>query len=87
MRFLNFGRVVDTTVLREEFGYTPRYTTEAALADYARTVSPVLSPHLLESATSGVRSALERVGDTASTVGRRLRPSPPAPGLRAVRDA
>ena len=47
MRFLNFGRVVDTTVLREEFGYTPRYTTEAALADYARTVSPVVSPGLV----------------------------------------
>ena len=31
MRFLNFGRVVDTTVLRTKFGYTPRYTTEAAL--------------------------------------------------------
>jgi UDP-glucose 4-epimerase len=87
MRFLNFGRVVDTTVLREEFGYTPRYTTEAALADYARTVSPVVSPDLVASATSGVRSALARVGDTATAVGRRVRPAPPIPGLRAVRDA
>jgi len=87
MRFLNFGRVVDTTVLREEFGYTPRYTTEAALADYARTVPPVLSPHLVESAASRVRSVLQRAADTASAVGERLRPAPPAPGLRAVRDA
>jgi len=78
---------VDTTVLREEFGYTPRYTTEAALADYARTVSPVVSPDLVASATSGVRSALARVGDTATAVGRRVRPAPPTPGLRAVRDA
>jgi UDP-glucose 4-epimerase len=30
---------------------------------------------------------LERAGDTATAVGRRLRPAPPAPGLRAVRDA
>ena len=52
MRFLNFGRVVDTTVLRTEFGYTPRYTTEAALKDYARTVEPVISPRLVESATA-----------------------------------
>jgi len=87
MRFLNFGRVVDTTVLREVFGYTPRYTTEAALADYARTVPPVVSPGLVRSATTRVRSVLERVGDTASAVGERLRPSPPAPGLRAVKDA
>jgi UDP-glucose 4-epimerase len=87
MRFLNFGRVVDTTVLREEFGYTPRYTTEAALTDYARTVPPVVSPRLVEAASARVRSVLERVGDTASAVGERLRPTPPAPGLRAVRDA
>jgi UDP-glucose 4-epimerase len=87
MRFLNFGRVVDTAVLRERFGYTPRYTTEAALADYARTVAPVVSPRLVHSVTSRVRSVLEQAGDTASAVGDRLRPTPPAPGLRAVRDA
>jgi UDP-glucose 4-epimerase len=87
MRFLNFGRVVDTTVLRTEFGYTPRYTTAAALADYARTVAPVVSPGLVESVSSRARSLLERVGDTAAAVGDRLHPTPPAPGLRAVRDA
>jgi UDP-glucose 4-epimerase len=87
MRFLNFGRVVDTTVLRERFGYTPRYTTEAALADYARTVPPVVSPRLVGSTTAGARSLVERVGGAASSVGQRLRPSPPAPGLRAVQDA
>src|ERR671920_2375832 len=62
MRFLNFARVVDTTVLRTTFGYTPRYTTAAALADYARTVDPVVSPRLVESATSRVRSVLEHAG-------------------------
>jgi len=87
MRFLNFGRVVDTTVLRTEFGYTPRYTTAAALTDYARTVPPVVSPRLVESATSRVRSVLETVGGAATSVGERLRPTPPVPGLRAVRDA
>jgi UDP-glucose 4-epimerase len=87
MRFLNFGRVVDTRVLRTKFGYTPRYTTEAALTDYARTVDPVVSPRLVDAVTSRVRAVVERVGDTADSVGERLRPSPPAPGLRAVRDA
>ena len=87
MRFLNFGRVVDTTVLRTEFGYTPRYTTAAALADYARTVEPMISPDLVGAATDRVRGVVERVGDGAAALGQRLRPAPPAPGLRAVRDA
>jgi UDP-glucose 4-epimerase len=87
MRFLNFGRVVDTTVLRSEFGYTQRYTTETALNDYARTVPPVISPRIVEAATSRVRSVLETVGGAATAIGERLRPAPPAPGLRAVRDA
>jgi UDP-glucose 4-epimerase len=87
MRFLNFGRVVDTTVLRTEFGYTPRYTTETALNDYARTVSPVLAPSSVQSVTSRAQSVLSRAGELASAVGERLRPTPPAPGLRAVQDA
>jgi UDP-glucose 4-epimerase len=50
-------------------------------------VSPVISPRLVRSSTARARSVLERAGDTATAVGRRLRPAPPAPGLRAVRDA
>jgi UDP-glucose 4-epimerase len=87
MRFLNFGRVVDTSVLRTTFGYTPRYTTAAALDDYARTLDPVVSPRLVGAVTAQARSLLARVGDTAAAVGERLTPAPPAPGLRAVRDA
>jgi UDP-glucose 4-epimerase len=33
-RFLNFGRVVDTTLLRERFGYRPTYSTADALDSY-----------------------------------------------------
>jgi UDP-glucose 4-epimerase len=33
-RFVNFGRVVDTTRLRVEFGYEPRFTTGQALAEF-----------------------------------------------------
>ncbi|MGY1691314.1 NAD-dependent epimerase/dehydratase family protein [Geodermatophilus sp. SYSU D01105] len=87
MRFLNFGRVVDTTVLREEFGYTPRHTTEQALADYAATVAPVVSPDLVRGVTDTARTLVQRVGATAGAVGQRLRPAPSAPDLRAVRDA
>jgi UDP-glucose 4-epimerase len=87
MRFLNFGRVVDTTVLRTQFGYTPRYSTAEALADFARTVPPVIPPELVSSVTGRVEDLVGRVGHTAASVGERLRPAPPAPGLRAVRDA
>ncbi|MCV2490407.1 NAD-dependent epimerase/dehydratase family protein [Geodermatophilus sp. YIM 151500] len=87
MRFLNFGRVVDTTVLRTEFGYAPRYTTVEALADYARTVPPVVSPALVAGITERVENAVRRAGDVVEAVGQRLHPPAPAPGLRAVRDA
>jgi UDP-glucose 4-epimerase len=87
MRFLNFGRVVDTTVLRTEFGLIPRYSTTEALADYARTVRPVVSPGLVGTSSSRLRAVLGRAGEAATALGERWKPAPPAPGLRAVRDA
>ena len=36
MRFLNFGRVVDTERLRDTFGFTPRWTTTQAFDDFVR---------------------------------------------------
>ncbi|RFU23296.1 NAD-dependent epimerase/dehydratase family protein [Geodermatophilus marinus] len=87
MRFLNFGRVVDTTVLRREFGYTPRYSTAEALDDYARTVPPVVPPEAVRAVTGSAAGLVHRVGATAGAVGDRLRPAPAAPPLRAVRDA
>ncbi|WP_236789794.1 NAD-dependent epimerase/dehydratase family protein [Amycolatopsis sp. GM8] len=36
VRLLNYGRVVDTTRLKEVFGYRPRWTTAAAFDDYVR---------------------------------------------------
>ncbi len=91
MRFLNFGRVVDTTVLRTEFGYTPRYSTEAALDDYARTVPPVVPSDLVGDVTSRAEALVARAGSLTASVGGavhgRLRPAPASPGLRAVRDA
>jgi UDP-glucose 4-epimerase len=93
MRLLNYGRVLDTRVLREELGYTPRFTTSAALADYGRTVAPVVAPELVGTAAAGARSAVSRVASGVSAVrnvGRSLWHREPAapvvPGLRAVRD-
>ncbi|MGH3888693.1 MAG: NAD-dependent epimerase/dehydratase family protein [Pseudonocardiaceae bacterium] len=45
-RFLNFGRVLDTTRLRTEFGFAPRWTTVQAFDDFVRgrALRPVVDP-------------------------------------------
>jgi len=49
MRFLSHGRVVDTTRLREKFGYTPKYTTLEAFDDFVvgRRLSKIINPDLV----------------------------------------
>ncbi|PXY35105.1 NAD-dependent dehydratase [Prauserella coralliicola] len=44
VRLLNFGRVVDNTRLKNEFGYTPRWSTREAYDDYVlgRGLRPVI---------------------------------------------
>src|ERR1700754_886854 len=51
MRLLNFGRVVDNTRLKQQFGFTPRWTTVQAFDDYVRgrQLNPVVGPELVES--------------------------------------
>ncbi|MFG3054383.1 NAD-dependent epimerase/dehydratase family protein [Kitasatospora sp. NPDC048239] len=44
LRLLTHGRVVDTTLLRETFGYQPRFTTPEAFADFAAAQSAGLLP-------------------------------------------
>ena len=36
LHFLVYGRVADTTRLKERFGYAPRFTTREALEEYVR---------------------------------------------------
>jgi UDP-glucose 4-epimerase len=45
-RLLNFGRVLDTTRLRTEFGFAPRWTTTQAFDDYVagRALRPTIDP-------------------------------------------
>jgi UDP-glucose 4-epimerase len=38
--FLTYGRVVDTTRMRSEFGFEPAYTTAAAFDDFRRSQRP-----------------------------------------------
>jgi UDP-glucose 4-epimerase len=60
VRFLEFGRVVDTTRLREDFGYQPRYSTAAAFEDFltAWAVRPLVRPATLERVERGLLDAL-----------------------------
>jgi UDP-glucose 4-epimerase len=64
MRFLNFGRVVDTGRLRETFGFTPRWTTTQAFDDFVQghRLRPVISP-------AQVSAVEERVLATARAIG------------------
>jgi UDP-glucose 4-epimerase len=67
--WLHFGRVVDTTRLRTEFGYTPRYSGEDALASFAEENRPTPHPAL---AALGVGSQLlqaRRAGRTPALAG------------------
>jgi UDP-glucose 4-epimerase len=66
LRLLTHGRVVDTTHLRETFGYTPEFSTEAALADLGRSTRPgLLPPERIARWTAGV-GALLPVGATSA---------------------
>jgi UDP-glucose 4-epimerase len=58
LRFLNFGRVVDTGRLRRQFGFSPRWTTTQAFDDYVhgRGLRPVLEPARIEALERNVLS-------------------------------
>lgn len=60
LQFLRFGRVVDTTRMRSEFGFTPRYTTEEALHAYLvdSGTEPLVTRKTLERTTARVAKLL-----------------------------
>ncbi|HEX3816479.1 MAG TPA: NAD-dependent epimerase/dehydratase family protein [Mycobacteriales bacterium] len=57
-RLLNLGRIVDTSRLRTEFGYQPRYDTAGTLADYLRgqDVRPIMDPGVVAGFEQRLRS-------------------------------
>ncbi|GAA2783128.1 NAD-dependent epimerase/dehydratase family protein [Crossiella cryophila] len=64
MRFLNFGRVVDTGRLVGEFGFQPRWTTQQAFDDYVRGrgLRPVLDPEMITGVERTLKSMFSRSG-------------------------
>ena len=59
VRLLNYGRVVDTTRLKDVFGYRPRWTTSAAFDDYVhgRGLRPVVDGEQLAGVAAKVLTA------------------------------
>ncbi len=66
LRLLVAGRVVDTTKLREETKFRPKFTTAAAFDDFANTLEPAISREQIRRAEMSV----------ASTVGALVDPDP-----------
>ena len=69
LQYLRYGRVVDTTRMRTDFGFTPRYDTEEALDAYLRDsgTEPLITRAAVEQAVARVSDALP------GPVARRLR--------------
>jgi UDP-glucose 4-epimerase len=57
IQFLNYGRVVDTTHLKRDFGFQPRWSTRQAFDDYVhgRGLRPVIDPARLTSLENRIR--------------------------------
>ncbi|MET9614568.1 NAD-dependent epimerase/dehydratase family protein [Kitasatospora indigofera] len=66
LRLLTHGRVVDTTRLRETFGYQPGFTTAEAFGDFAAAQSAgLLPPERLTAVTDRLAGLLGPEGTTA----------------------
>jgi UDP-glucose 4-epimerase len=64
LQFLAFGRVLDTTRMRQVLGYEPRFTTRSAFEDFAHGVgSAIPGGATISSAVSGV------AGSAATAIG------------------
>jgi len=71
IRFLEFGRVVDTARLRDDFGYVPSYSTGEAFDDFVRGrgLRPVVEPATVERVEQGVLGALDAVARVTEPAG------------------
>lgn len=59
IRLLTHGRVVSTVQTREVLGFSPRYTTAEALADFGRGRGPgLLPPEMLAGAVDRIAGRL-----------------------------
>lgn len=66
LHYLSFGRVMDTTRMRTELGYTTKWTTAEAFDDYlrGRGLNPVVDRRWVESLERHAVAAAQRLGGT-----------------------
>ncbi len=64
MDYLSYGRVMDTTRMRNDLGYSPKWTTAEAFDDYVRGrgLTPIVDPRWVRSMESRAVSAAQRWG-------------------------
>ncbi len=64
MDWLNYGRVMDTTRMRSELGFTPKWTTIEAFDDYVRGrgLTPIIDPNWVRSVESRAVAVAQRWG-------------------------
>lgn len=62
--YLSYGRVMDTTRMRAELGYQPKWTTAEAFDDYVRGrgMTPIIDPHRVRSLEGRAISLAQRWG-------------------------
>ena len=64
LNYLSYGRVMDTTRMRVELGFSPRWTTLEAFDDYlrGRNLTPIIDPRWVRSLESRAVAAAQRWG-------------------------
>jgi UDP-glucose 4-epimerase len=64
LNYLSYGRVMDTTRMRNELSYSPKWTTTEAFDDYVRGrgLTPIVDPRWVRSMESRAVSAAQRWG-------------------------
>lgn len=83
IRLLSHGRVLDTSRLRAEVGFEPRYTTTAAYDDFVRTLDAPVDPAVIRRVETGLAGAL-RVQPEPVDTGSADSPAPPRKRPRLV---
>lgn len=64
LNYLSYGRVMDTTRMRNDLGYSPKWTTAEAFDDYVRGrgLTPIIDPGWVRSMESRAVAAAQRWG-------------------------
>jgi UDP-glucose 4-epimerase len=65
LAYMSFGRVMDTTRMRTELGYEPKWTTVEAFDDYVRGrgLTPIIDPRWVRSVEGRAVAAAQRWGN------------------------